>query len=283
MVPGKGFLQVRLRGAIWICSVLIAVVLVDISYSWEADYNKLKIPPIPKTPSVTQPKKATGEPAVKIERTINVGNTVTETFRASGTVTWTSSAAGRPEVKETFVGELKGAGEWLILEPHKSRIQAVIFSKPKILLPRDTLSRVENPGGRDPKVLLKETGDPAFMKAIMPLEGDYFFVGGGKPKFSERGEFKFEKNEPLIWCEGAIHVLDSPLTFPGYRFLPDKGNFLSFQVDLNRGYVFIDGKGVVEILNDSVFVDASGVKHAVKAGTVVLDSANKGFAVGTGR
>lgn len=206
---------------------------------------------------------------------------VTGQWKAKGNATFTSAIQGSAE-KESFDGALKGAEEWLVLEPDKSKRQAAFVMKPKKLLPPGTLSRKEDPTGNQVKVLLRETTDTEWMNAIIPQEGEYFFVCASKPKVSERGRMQMEM-QPIVWCEGALHVFDSPVSFAGFKFNPEKGHQLCFQVDLQRGYVFVDGKGAVERLNDSVFIDSDGTVHELGKGVVVLDSARKGFVlVGTG-
>jgi len=55
-----------------------------------------------------------------------------------------------------------------------------------------------------------------------------------------------------IFCYGAKHTWLGTLTYAGYTFASDANDPLQFQVDENKGYVYIHGKGTVTMPDKSI-------------------------------
>ncbi|MDW7997538.1 MAG: hypothetical protein RMJ46_07680 [Bacteroidota bacterium] len=61
-----------------------------------------------------------------------------------------------------------------------------------------------------------------------------------------------------VWSDKARHHIRKSLSFAGYEFTPEKGGQLTFEVDIKRTYVFVDGRGSVTLPSKEViWLDSS--------------------------
>jgi len=71
--------------------------------------------------------------------------------------------------------------------------------------------------------------------------------------FSFRGTvISIRNGQMVIWCYGAKHTWIGTLIYSGYTFASDANDPLQFEVDQNRGYVYIGGSGTVTSPDGSV-------------------------------
>jgi hypothetical protein len=75
---------------------------------------------------------------------------------------------------------------------------------------------------------------------------------------------KAQKAGIAFWDDGTTHVFPESIAFAGYRFDPDAGSDLVFQVAARQGYVYVAGKGKVTTpRGETILLDSS------KAGRVI--------------
>ncbi len=113
----------------------------------------------------------------------------------------------------------------------------MLHSLPAALLPANTA--LENFGT---KVILRPVKErEGVMVLVMPRRGGY------QHKLQFLGLTKDGRAhvESTVWTEGAIHEIDEPLTMAGYEFVPAAGKTMTFRVDRRKGYVFVNGDGLV--------------------------------------
>ena len=87
----------------------------------------------------------------------------------------------------------------------------------------------------------QETSDADFS---LKMEGDSFTVGalGGAA-----GRLKFWNAKPLFWGHGAMITFIDVVSLSGYSFASDTSDPLKFQVDREKGFTYIKGKGTVSM------------------------------------
>ena len=124
----------------------------------------------------------------------------------------------------------------------------VLDSKPNRLLPLDT-----NPQSYSQVAELGPHTDPNQLLVIQH---------SGSPPL--RADIKGNRMVLYIWSDKARHHIRKNLSFDGYEFRPEKDSQLTFEVDIKRGYVFVDGRGNVTLPSKEVlWLDSS------KAGIVI--------------
>ena len=113
----------------------------------------------------------------------------------------------------------------------------MLHSLPKDLLPANT--SLENFGTR---VILRPAEDRKdVIVLVIPSRGGY------KHELQYLGLMQDGRAhiESTVWTDGAVHEIEGPLTFAGYKFVPDPDGFLRFRVERTKGYVFVGGHGSV--------------------------------------
>ena len=138
----------------------------------------------------------------------------------------------------------------------ESEKQSVLDSKPKELLPSNTINRTLGV-----KVRLEQATDPNLLRIIVPDEEGYNI--NISIEIDANGQFVGWDTQ--IWSDGAIHEILQPISFAGYKFEPDSESMLSFKVDVNKGYIFDRGSGKV---------------HTPNKRTIILNANNKGVIIG---
>ena len=111
---------------------------------------------------------------------------------------------------------------------------SMFTEKPFRLLPENTEDR-----DYKTKVQLKGMEISDIMKVI--VEAPTYNMTG---VFGSRGEGEMYA-EAKIWHEGAVHEIINELEMAGFQFKPEEGSVLTFSVEKERGYVFVEGKGTV--------------------------------------
>jgi hypothetical protein len=104
-------------------------------------------------------------------------------------------------------------------------------------------------------------------------KGDIVVKMQGKLMFTqtlEMGQESRKKSdsqfEPVLWCDGAIHIIADPLSFAGYSFEPKKNSTLTFRVELAKGYVFQGGNGKVRTHKGEI-IELDPTKNGVVIGS----------------
>jgi hypothetical protein len=111
-----------------------------------------------------------------------------------------------------------------------------------------------------------------FRKAKKGKKGDIVVKMQGKLMFTqtlEMGQRSRKKSddqfEPVLWCDGATHIIADPLSFAGYSFEPERNSTLTFRVELAKGYVFQGGNGKVRTPKGE-FIELDPSKNGVVIG-----------------
>ncbi len=110
-----------------------------------------------------------------------------------------------------------------------------LFGKPPNLLPGDTCS-----SNLHVRVRLRNASRPDLLRAEAPTTS--YHLGSIIIPGPQDEQFSYS-----LWTQGAIHEITEPLAYGGHIFEPAGGNSLVFQVDFTKGYIFLDGRGVITL------------------------------------